>query len=279
MKTLILGSSGKIGKFFIKKNKNLVFTYNKNKILGGIKFNLNKDNISHIINKFNIRKVIILSAYSEPDFCFKYKKKSHRLNVQSTQNIIKTLIKKNIYFIYFSTEFVYDGKNKNYKEISKTKPNTTYGNQKLIVEKFIKKNTDNYAIFRISKTYSKKKNEKDFVSEFYNNIKKNITNFKAATDQIFNPIYVKDIVKISNFFLKKEIRGTFNIAGPQPLSRYECLQILRSKLSKKMQKKITIQKIKLLNIKFIEKRPLNLSLNIQKLQNIYPYELKYFNEL
>ena len=48
-----------------------------------------------------------------------------------------------------------------------------------------------------------KKNEKDFVSEFYNNIKKNITHFKAATDQIFNPIYVQDIVKISNFFFEK----------------------------------------------------------------------------
>ena len=278
MKTLILGSSGKIGKFFIKKNKNFVLTYYKNKILKGIKFNLNKDNISHIINKFNIKKVIILSAYSEPDFCFKHKKKSKRLNVQSTQKIIKTLIKKNVYFIFFSTEFVYDGKSKNYKEISKTKPNTSYGNQKLTVEKFIKKNTDNYAIFRISKTYSKKKNEKDFVSEFYNAIKKNITYFKAATDQIFNPIYVKDIVKICNFFLKKEIKGTFNIAGPKSLSRYKCLQILRSKLSKKMQKKITIKKIKLSNIKFIEKRPLNLSLNIQKLQNLYPYKLKYFNE-
>ena len=43
------------------------------------------------------------------------------------------------------------------KRFQKTKPNTIYGNQKLIVERFIKKNTDNYAIFRISKTYSKKK--------------------------------------------------------------------------------------------------------------------------
>ena len=87
-----LASSGKIGKFFSKKNKNFVLTYYKNKILKGIKFNLNKDNISHVINKFNIKKVIILSAYSEPDFCFKYKKKSQRVNVHSTQNIIKTLI-------------------------------------------------------------------------------------------------------------------------------------------------------------------------------------------
>ena len=86
--------------------------------MGGIKFNLNKDNINHVINKFNIRKAVILSAYSEPDFCF-INKKSYRLNVKSTQNIIKTLIKKNIYFIYFSTEFVYDGKNKNYKRFQK----------------------------------------------------------------------------------------------------------------------------------------------------------------
>ena len=41
MRTLIIGSSGKIGKIIIKKKD--IFTYYKHKIKGGIKLNLLKD--------------------------------------------------------------------------------------------------------------------------------------------------------------------------------------------------------------------------------------------
>ena len=40
MRTLIIGGSGKIGKIITKKND--IFTYYKNKINGGIKFNILK---------------------------------------------------------------------------------------------------------------------------------------------------------------------------------------------------------------------------------------------
>ena len=81
MKTLILGSSGKIGKHFIKDKKNYIYTYNKNKIKNGIKFNINKDNIEKLIKKFSIKKVVILSAISDPDYCYANKKKSYMKKV------------------------------------------------------------------------------------------------------------------------------------------------------------------------------------------------------
>ena len=56
MGTLVIGSSGKIGKFFIKKNyKNYYFTYFKNYISKGIKFNILKDDLSKIIKKKKLK--------------------------------------------------------------------------------------------------------------------------------------------------------------------------------------------------------------------------------
>ena len=70
MRTLVIGASGKIGKYFLKKrDKNLFFTYHKNKIKHGIKFNLLIDDINEILIRYKINKVILLSAYSDPDFC------------------------------------------------------------------------------------------------------------------------------------------------------------------------------------------------------------------
>jgi dTDP-4-dehydrorhamnose reductase len=67
MNTLILGGSGRIGSFFYRKDQYL--TYRKNKINKGIYFDLTKQKISKIIKKFNINKVVFLSAVSDTDFC------------------------------------------------------------------------------------------------------------------------------------------------------------------------------------------------------------------
>ena len=56
----------------------------KNKIPNGIKFDLSSDNVSSLIKKFNINKIILLSAIGSPDECFKNKKKSHSINVKYT---------------------------------------------------------------------------------------------------------------------------------------------------------------------------------------------------
>jgi len=172
MKTLILGSSGKIGKHFIKNRKNYIYTYNKNKIKHGVKFNINKDDIEKLIKKFSIKKVVILSAISDPDYCFRNKKRSYMLNVLSTKKIIDTLIDQNIYFIFFSTEMVYSGLNKYYNENSVARPSNVYGKQKLAIEKYIKKSANNYSIFRVGKTYSDDKNGEDFFASFFISIKK-----------------------------------------------------------------------------------------------------------
>ena len=75
MNTLIVGSSGKIGKFFIKKKyKNYYFTYFKNPIPKGIKFNLLNDDLSKIIMKKKIRNLVLLAAISDPDECYNNKK-------------------------------------------------------------------------------------------------------------------------------------------------------------------------------------------------------------
>ena len=95
----------------------------------------------------------------------------------------------------------------------------------------------------------------------------------SATDQKFNPIYVKDIVKITNHFLSKKIKGIYNVAGPKTYSRHECLKILKNQLPVKLRTQTIIKKTRMQNLKFNEKRPLNLSLKIKKLQKIYKYPI------
>ena len=118
----------------------------KNKIPNGIKFDLCKDNISLLVKKYNINKIVLLSAISDPDECYKNKKKSYLINVKYTKNLISKIKNNDIHLIFISTEFVYSGKKGNYSENSKSYPINLYGKQKLLIENYIKKY---YKLFNI----------------------------------------------------------------------------------------------------------------------------------
>jgi len=150
MKILIIGGSGKIGKFFQRK-KNIIFTYYKNKIDGGIYFDLLRDNIDDLLQKYKTNCVVLLSSISDPDDCLKNKKYSNLLNVVKTKLLIDKIISRKIYFIFFSSEFIFNGLIGNYSEKNNSKPVNLYGKQKLNIERYIKKKTNNYTILRIAK--------------------------------------------------------------------------------------------------------------------------------
>ena len=80
---------------------------------------------------------------------FQEKKYSNEINIVKTIEIIKQCIK-NIYIIFLSSEFVYDGQ-KNYSETDKILPKNLYGVQKKKVELFLRKYCKNYSILRIAK--------------------------------------------------------------------------------------------------------------------------------
>jgi dTDP-4-dehydrorhamnose reductase len=274
MNTIIIGSSGKIGRyFFLKRKKNQILTYFNNKIKEGIKFDLNSNNISKILKKHKIEKAVIMSAYSEPDFCKKNKKISNKLNVIQTKKLITTLIKKNIYFIFFSSEQIFDGIKGNYNEKDTPKPINLYGKQKYEIEKFIQKTTQNFCIFRIAKTYSDNLNDSTLIGDFLKKSKNNIT-INAAEDQKFSPLYVLDLVKITNTFLNKKIKGIFNIGGKEKISRYNLYKNFnRCLLKNKNYQKVKLYKKKLKDFDFYEKRPGNLTFNIKKLTVILDFDL------
>ncbi len=279
MKNLIIGASGKIGSYIISNNKNDIYTYNSNKINNGIKFDISKDDISKIIKKNNVTNVVFLGAISDPNICFKRKEFSRKINVDRTIKIIDYLNKNKIYFIFFSSEFIYGGNKKYSKETDKTNPINEYGKQKLKVEKYIKKNSNFYSIFRIGKTYGDKIDDGTLISGFLKELKGKKKEFSVAHDQFFSPLYVRDLKKIIRFFIKYKITGIYNVGGLKRLSRFEILNYIITKLKKNISQKIVLNKKNLVNFKFYDKRPKDVSMNINKLKKTINFKLSKFEKV
>ena len=115
--------------------------------------------------------------------------------------------------------------------------------------------------------------------QFWHSLKKGKREFKVATDQKFNPLYVRDLKKIIKLFLEKEIKGVFNVGGPEQLSRYECIEKIIKQFKNKNMNKIILKKSKLKNFKFLDKRPLNITMNINKIKKIIKFKLTKIDDV
>ena len=272
MAILIIGKTGFIGSYYYKysqiKEKKF-FTSSKNKKyynLNLIKFNKNK--LINFIKEKKIKKVVVLSSISKPEDCFRNKKNSYAINVKGTKNLINLLIKHGVYFIFFSTEYIFDGTKGYYTEKSKAIPSLYYGKQKLIIEDYIKlKSYKNFAIFRLSKTYGFKINDGTLFTNILKNQKKRRI-LKVADDQYFAPVFIKDVIKIIDFFLEKKITGTYNISGDYYKSRFQLVKRFLKCLPKKYKNMVLIKKDKLDNFTFKEKYPKNTILINNKIKKI-----------
>jgi dTDP-4-dehydrorhamnose reductase len=266
---LIIGSSGKIGtyyKFFSKLKNNIYTSHNKN-VKNVLKFDLAKDNILDLYKKYNFRNAVLFSSISNPEYCEKNKRLSYKINIKYTKKIIDFLVKKNIYFIFFSTEYVYFGKKKIiYNEDSQTNSKQLYANQKIEIEKYIyKKKYINFSILRLSKTFGDQIKDSTLFSSTLSSYLNGQKIFYIASDQFFKPLFVKDLVKIIDIFLKKNIKGVYNVCGNKYTSRFNLIKFF---FKYKKIKDVKLYKISINDIKNNIFYPKYLNLDNTKIKKV-----------
>ena len=179
---VIIGASSLIGKnlyYYLKKNKKDVLGtyYTKSSNDEWVRFDICKDSILDLIRENNcseISAVIICGANASIDSCKRDAKASYKLNVNGTQRLIDEIKQLKTKCVFLSSEAVFDGEKGREVEEDVPNPITLYGEQKLLIEKYITKKLENYIIFRLSRVIGNCFGEKDIFNEFYTKITKDI---------------------------------------------------------------------------------------------------------
>ena len=196
-KILVTGGEGRFSKVLKNKKSKFNFIFRNKKQLNI----LSETSIINNIKKFKPHYLMHLAGLSRPmKIHDKNIKKSIKLNIIGTANIVRACIEKNLKLIYFSTSYVYEGKKGRYKETDPVLPWNNYGWSKLGGECAVQM-YKNSLILRTCMT------ERPFVHKSaFANVK---TNF----------IYHDDFIEIFLKILNK--KGIFNIGGkPQTLYQF-----------------------------------------------------------
>lgn len=277
MNILLIGSSGLLGRNIyetIRQARKLHLFHN------GIKerkFNLEKiTNLKKLIFKSKPNLIINALGFTNIDLCEK-NKKSYLVNVEIVKNIflIKKKFKLKFNFIQFSTDQIYDSKNKRFNtENSTTVINNKYSKQKLEAEKICLSNKA--LIFRTNffgKTQSMNSSFTDWVFRKFRQKKK----FHLFNDIFFNPLRTDTISKIILKIIlknKTNIHGLYNLGSKGFVSKSN-FAIEFAKKTKIYRKNYTIiNSNKILNVK----RSKNMIMNNKKFIKDFKIKLPSIND-
>jgi len=218
MKILLLGSSGKMGtairKVFGKEN--LILKNSKD-------FDaLNLESVNKVLNACSPEIIINTVAYMGIDDCEKYPEKALRINTLYPKYLAQYCYKKNIIFINFSTDAVFDGKRRKfYTENDIPLPVNIYGYTKLGADIFIQNKLQRYYLIRIPILFGPYHKDTQFVEKM---LKKGITdkNIKIANDIFSSPTFSIDIAKQIKKLIKQRYDfGLYHVANAGVASLYE----------------------------------------------------------
>ena len=141
MKFLVTGSAGLLGSQVVKdltEQKHEVYScYNNSKPEHGIPIQLdltNTENIRDTINKIKPNNIIHLAAMTSVDQCETQQELATKINTTSTEILARQAAKQNAFFLYVSTDYVFDGITGMKKENDTPNPLGFYGKSKLAGE-------------------------------------------------------------------------------------------------------------------------------------------------
>lgn len=226
-KIILVGASGKIGKAVlecaIKKNLEILPTYNKKKIDGGIKFTLGIDDPQNL-NINNGDKIIILAAYTDQGWISENPSVSYKINVDATKSLIDYAAKKGCYIIFLSSEAVFGFDSASgWGEESSICPVTEYGRQKAEVESFIAK-YKNSCVIRTGWNVSSNEHKKCVVADVYKSLLSG--HAKIASDNIFTLTDVLDTANTIVSIACKKYCGILHVVSNKPISRKQLAEII-----------------------------------------------------
>ena len=270
-KILVTGSAGLIGTQIVKdlldNHKQVYSCYNKTKPELGIITHLDltkKDDIVNTMNRIKPDVVIHLGAMTDVELCETETELAKKFNTDATEILALESEKYNTFFVYMSTDYVFDGKVGMKKENDKTNPINFYGKSKLDGERVFKKITTPNVIVRTSTPFGIHSKKISFPIWVKKNLelKKEIS---VVVNQYTSPSYVPNISKMIIEIMERKITGIIHLAGATKISRYDfAVQICKIINANKQFLKL----IKMDQIDWKAQRPADSSLSVSKANKI-----------
>ncbi|MCX7996315.1 MAG: NAD(P)-dependent oxidoreductase [Patescibacteria group bacterium] len=151
-----------------------------------------------------------LAAYTDVDGAERDPEAARLLNVEGTRNVYEPIHERGIPFVFFSTDFVFDGENPPYTEYSSRNPISVYGRTKAEAEELVE---EDGCIIRISYPYRAAfEKKRDFIRTLKTHLEQGRP-LSLIEDSVVTPTFIDDIAAVLSRLLTEFKPGIVHAVG------------------------------------------------------------------
>jgi dTDP-4-dehydrorhamnose reductase len=165
--------------------------------------------------------IIHAGAISKPDECELDQVKAYLVNVEGTVQLLINAADIRSFFIFLSTDFVFDGERGMYEENDIPNPVNYYGKTKLEAEEAVKEYESDWAIVRTVLVYGKNHSGQNNILKIIKEKLERKELYNVVDDQVRTPTYVEDLAKGIVMIIEKRATGIFHLSGQDILTPYQ----------------------------------------------------------
>ena len=171
----------------------------------------------------NIKPDIVVhaGAMSKPDECEMDQMKAYLVNVEGTVQLLINSEELKSFFIFLSTDFVFDGERGMYSEEDVPQPVNYYGRTKLEAEEAVKEYEHDWTIVRTVLVYGKNHSGHSNILKIVKEKLEKGEEYNVVDDQVRTPTYVEDLAKGIVTIIEKKATGVFHLSGKDILTPYQ----------------------------------------------------------
>lgn len=269
MRLLVTGASGLLGskvcELAIRKGHEVYSAYSQHKPPMGKTIQLdvsNENDVETTFKQMRPEAVVHAAALTDVDKCELEKELAWKTNAEGTRNIAELCNRNQVFLVYVSTDYVFDGERGMYKETDEPAPINYYGLTKLKGEESVKDLTNQFCIARSSVIYGSipATGKINFALWLIHKLRKK-EKVKIVTDQWNSPTLNTNLANMILEVLERELTGIFHLAGATRLNRYEFARSIAESFSLDAN---LITPVFSKDMQWIAKRPKDSSMNVEK---------------
>ena len=224
MKAIVVGGSGQIGGWLLKvlqeRGHDAVGTYATVAFPGLHHLNAADLETSAAWVRSQKPDVVFYPAgFTWVDGCERDHAKARAANLEQPLNLAKAAAESNARFVYFSTDYVFDGLEGPYDESAPTNPLSAYGASKRDAEIALDEAIgDKVLTARTSWVFGPERQGKNFAYQHLKTLSAGKP-LECPSDQRSNPSYGPDVARAAVLLTEQDRSGLVHLVGPEVMDR------------------------------------------------------------
>lgn len=187
--------------------------------------------------------VVHAGAMSKPDDCEQQQWQAYVTNVEGTITMLLNAEEQKSFFVFLSTDFVFDGLKGMYKEEDSRGPVNFYGKTKEEAEDAVQEYEYDWAIVRTVLVYGKPSSGRGNLLTVIKEKLEKGEEYSVFDDQVRTPTFVEDLAAGIVAIIEKKATGIYHLSGEDILTPFEmaCKTADHLGLDKSLIKKVTAE--------------------------------------